>query len=269
LLNQIYACEISEYAAHLTALNLATRDLIDGENFPRVARADFFDVLPGATFCSVPDTSVNAVVEASKDIRLPLLDAVVGNPPYLEQTQIPSQNKGRYSKLVASEWPALRLSGRSDLHVYFWPHACSFLRERGYFGFVTSSSWLDTKYGFELQRWILQNFELIAVMESTCEPWFVGARVATAVTILRKCADAEKRSANLVRFVRLRKTLSELLDDDGTEEGRQEASERLRDIIENTSSNSKSYGTTVADSAKSRSTRRKRRRRRRSLDLIS
>jgi hypothetical protein len=64
LLEQLYACEISDYAAHLSALNLATRDLIDGENFPRVARADFFDTRSDVPFCSVPDTSKDVGTEA-------------------------------------------------------------------------------------------------------------------------------------------------------------------------------------------------------------
>ena len=90
------------------------------------------------------------------------------------------------------------------------------------------------RYGFHLQRWILQNFELVAVLESNCEPWFTGARVATAVTILRKCVDPQKRAKNLVRFVQLRKPLKELLENDGTETGRQEAADKLRNFIEST-----------------------------------
>jgi hypothetical protein len=234
LLAQLYACEISEYAAHLTALNLATRDLIDGENFPRVARADFFDTRPALPFCTVPDTSVDVGTEATQDIHLRGVDAIVGNPPYLEQTKLPKESKKNYYELVQSEWPGLKLSGRSDLHVYFWPHACKLLPESGYFGFITSSNWLDTEYGFHLQRWILQNFELVAVLESICEPWFTGARVATTVTILRRCSDLQKRAKNLVRFVQLRKPLKELLENDGTETGRQEAADKLRNFIEST-----------------------------------
>ncbi|MBI5388424.1 MAG: N-6 DNA methylase [Verrucomicrobia bacterium] len=237
LLSQVYACEISEYAAHLTALNLATRDLIDGENFPRVARADFFDTSCDKPFCSVPDVLAERKKRADiamRDIALTRADAVVGNPPYLREKEIGRTNKQKYLQQVCAEWPSLTLSGRSDLHVYFWPHACALLPEGGYFGFLTSSPWLDADYGFQLQRWILQNFEIIAILESVREPWFTGARVATAATILRRCSDSAKRAANLVRFVQLRKPLKELLANDGTETGRQEAAERLRDLIENT-----------------------------------
>src|SRR5437667_3160001 len=236
LLEQLYACEISEYAAHLTALNLATRDLIDGENFPRVARGDFFDTRLDIPLCSVPDTTKDVGTEATTDIYLRATDAGIGNPPYLRQEDIGKKNKKTYSALVKSEWPGLKLSGRSDLHVYFWPHATKFLVDGGYFGFLTSASWLDVEYGFHLQRWILQNFELLAILESTSEPWFTGARVATAVTILRRCSDPKKRAQNLVRFVQLRKPLKELLANDGTETGRQEAAERLRQVIESAAS---------------------------------
>ena len=237
LLKQIFACEISEYAAHLTALNLATRDLIDGDNFPQIARADFFDTDPAKPFCSVPDTLGTRRVRgevAERDVFLQRAEAIVGNPPYVRQEGIGKPNKNRYLGIATAGWNGLRLSGRSDLHVYFWPHACRLLKDGGYFGFLTSASWLDVDYGFKLQAWILQYFEIVAILESNCEPWFTGARVATCVTILRRCSDPTKRNANLVRFVQLRKPVGELIESDGTEIGQQEAVERLRDLIERT-----------------------------------
>ncbi|MBI5386057.1 MAG: N-6 DNA methylase [Verrucomicrobia bacterium] len=237
LLKQVFACEISEYAAHLTALNLATRDLIDGDNFPQVARADFFDTDPAKPFCSVPDTLGTRRLRgemAERDVFLPQADAVVGNPPYVRQEGIGALNKARYLQVATAGWNGMRLSGRSDLHVYFWPHAGRLLKDGGFFGFLTSASWLDVDYGFKLQEWILHYFEIVAILESNCEPWFTGARVATCVTILRRCSDATKRNANLVKFVQLRKPIGELIESDGTEIGQQEAAERFRDLIENT-----------------------------------
>ena len=79
LLSQLFACEISEYAGHLTSLNLATRDLIDGENFPLVARADFFDTNRDKPFCVVPDTTAARIKHgdiATRDISLTRADAM-------------------------------------------------------------------------------------------------------------------------------------------------------------------------------------------------
>jgi N-6 DNA methylase len=54
LLQQIIGTDISAYAAHLSTINLATRDLIDERNFPLVARSDFFKVKRGESVFHVP-----------------------------------------------------------------------------------------------------------------------------------------------------------------------------------------------------------------------
>ena len=94
------------------------------------------------------------------------------------------------------------------------------------------------EYGFALQGWILHNFKIIAIMESTDEPWFEDARVKTAVTILQRCSDDKARNENVVKFVRLQKPVTEILGNrnDGGENARQTAAEKLRNLIEKTSS---------------------------------
>src|SRR5262249_45676173 len=138
--------------------------------------------------------------------------------------------------LVTRAWPGIGLSKQSDLHVYFWPAAARFLKEGGWFGFLVSSSWLDARYGFALQEWILRHFRLVALIESVDEPWFEDARVKTVAVILQRCEDSAQRDANLTRFVRLKRPLKEILGargnkGDGAEPLRQEAAERLRDSI--------------------------------------
>ena len=243
LLSDVYGTDISQFAAHLTTMNLATRDLVEDENYPRVGRSDFFNVLPDSPFVRLPQKLKSEGLGTQyQDIAVPLLDAVIGNPPYVRQEDIPRAKKKPkdggpeagtkefYSQRVAQMANA-KLSGRSDLHCYFWPHATTFLKPDGMLGFITSSQWLDVEYGFHLQRWLLQNFEILAVLESPVEPWFVGARVGTAVMIARRCDDAAKRAVNTVRFVQLRKPLNELVQDDGTTLGAVLAADGLRDEI--------------------------------------
>jgi hypothetical protein len=104
-----------------------------------------------------------------EEIFLPELDAIVGNPPYVRQELIASAKQKGAVKDQAKEyileveeraWPGINLSRQSDLHVYFWPVATQFLKDGGWFSFLTSSSWLDVRYGFALQRWVLLNFEV-------------------------------------------------------------------------------------------------------------
>lgn len=243
LLTDVYGTDISQFAAHLTTMNLATRDLVEDENYPRVGRSDFFNVLPDSPFVKLPQKLKSEGLGIKyQNISIPPLDAVIANPPYVRQEDIPRAKKKPkdggpeagtkefYSRRV-EQMAKAKLPGRSDLHCYFWPHASTFLKPDGMLGFITSSQWLDVEYGFHLQRWLLQNFEILAVLESPVEPWFVGARVATTVTIARRCDDASKREANTVRFIQLRKPLSELLEHDDTTLGAVLAADALRDEI--------------------------------------
>jgi len=248
-LADLFGVDISHFATHLTTINLATRDLIDYENYPQITRDDFFNVKAHKTFLSLPNhtrsTGLGAIQH--RDIEIPSVDAIIGNPPYVRQEEIrKAKRKGKrgpergtkeyYQELAESESGA-DLSGRSDIHCYFWPHATSFLKDGGYLCFLTSSQWLDVEYGFKLQEWILRNFEILAVLESIDEPWFLGARVATTVTILRRQPDERKRMNSTVRFVQLRRPIRELLAHDGTNAGAVCAADQFRDEILNLKKN--------------------------------
>jgi N-6 DNA Methylase len=246
LLEGIYGCDINPFPAHLATLNLAARNITNEENYPRVVRKNFFTVRPNKTFCELPKATRTSDGERETErLELPTLDAVVGNPPYVRHEHIPKasergvirdQTKEYIYEAVERAWPGVELSRQSDLHVYFWPVAAQFLADDGWFGFLTSSSWLDVRYGFALQRWVLLHFKVVAIIESIDEPWFEDARVKTAATILQRCEDEGKRNDNLVRFVRLKRALAEILGERDDERQRQEAAERLRDRIVKTRS---------------------------------
>ena len=254
LLRETFGCDIAVFAAHLATLNLAARHIEDEENYPCIARNNFFAIPERQdAFCVIPGLRSRGGKREEVPVPLPRLDAVVGNPPYVRQETIPrrkelkllhGETKEAYDARVKSTkefmrelckglWPGLKLSGRSDLHCYFWPVAASFLKEDGRFGFLTSSSWLDVEYGFALQGWILQNFKLLAVIESLDEPWFQDARVKTAITILQRCDTEKERMSNVAKFVRFLKPVAEILGErpHGDEAARQKAVESLRRLI--------------------------------------
>lgn len=235
---EIYGTDVSIYPAHLTVVSLATRDLGSEANYPRIANDDFFHIRRGVK--AFP-AGVERKGKLAKVIPAALnqVDAIVGNPPYVRQEFIDARHKRTYAATVLQEWPDFKPSGRSDLHVYFWPHASSFLPDdKGYFGFLTSSSWLDVEYGFALQRWILENFCIEAILESSVEPWFSDARVATAVTVLRREPALKKRMDNLVRFVQVRRPLEEIYTNIEVGDDRLDAAEKLRVRILETKRNS-------------------------------
>lgn len=170
-----------------------------------VEAADFFDV--------EPRSSLNGTA------RMPAnFDAVIGNPPYIRQEVMGARDKRRVEKRLKSDrenapeiyWP--RWSGRSDIYVYFFAHSIRFLKAGGRLVFLTASSWLAAGYGAALREFLLNNFRVIAVIESAAESFFADASINTSITVLTREADARAREANTVRFVQLTKPLKEILN---------------------------------------------------------
>lgn len=155
-------------------------------------------------------------------------DAVVGNPPYTRAEWIdrleeeagrqmamfettPAQKRRRKNSLIPSLLWNKGLNRRAGLHTYFLLHGARFLREGGRFGFVMPNNWLDVDYGESLKQFLLDQFKIVALIESAVERWFDEASVNTCLVILEKCSEMGERAAHQVRFVQLRRPLRDLL----------------------------------------------------------
>ena len=224
LLGGVFGTDVSPFAAHLSTINLATRDLVEDANYPRVKRVDFFDVKAGGGFLTFPKEG-----GGKQQILVPRFNAIVGNPPYVRQEDVPPESKAKYAAVARTT--GLLANGRSDLHIYFWGQALALMAPDARLGFLASSQWLDAEYGFPLQAWLLENFRILAIIESRDEPWFVGARVATVAAIAERESDPQARDDGLVRFVEMRRPIAELLAGDQSSQGALEAAENLRDAI--------------------------------------
>lgn len=236
LLKQVWGFDIAGFPAELATINLFRQDFADYSNFPRVLSKDFFDVRPGAIFEFPPPKKTVKAGERIQ-VNIPKFDVLVGNFPFIRQELIEKASKGYKKKLEsvlyeswAKEYPLLfknkiqgnnritnhilQLSGQADIYAYLFFHAAAHLKDGGRMGFVTSNSWLDVAYGYELQRFFLSKFKIIAICESRCEPWFEQSAVNTVFTILERSDDQESNKNNLVCFVKLKKPLAELFPQD-------------------------------------------------------
>jgi hypothetical protein len=232
LLEQIWGFDIAGFPAELATINLYRQDLSDYQNFPRVLSKDFFDVIPGESFEFPPPKKTVKTGEREK-VEIPKFDALVGNFPFIRQELIQKVDNKYKKKLeiaLFESWGKdysvlfnnnagnsrvktehkLRLSGKADIYAYMFFHAAAHLKVGGRMGFVTSNSWLDVAYGYELQRFFLSRFKVIAICESRCEPWFEQSAVNTVFTVLERCDDEEEKKNHLVRFVKAKKPLKEL-----------------------------------------------------------
>ncbi len=223
LLSQIWGIDIAHFPAELATINLYRQNIEDYANFPRVITRDFFEVKAGDTF-KFPPPRPSGDIDFTIDERLPLFDAIVGNFPYIRQELIEKRIKGYkgiLAKVLAQDWRQdypdlftngdIRLSGQADIYAYMFFHAASQLKEGGRMGIITSNAWLDVAYGYELQKFFLKKFKIVAIIESRTEPWFEDAAVNTVITILERCDDKVQRDHNNVKFVKVKKRLKELI----------------------------------------------------------
>ncbi len=207
ILGQLSGVEINRFPAHLTAINLAIQDLSSYTDEVDVEINDFFNVARNQRFGRVVAGASGRQWENAEGVTEQIggFDAVVANPPYIRQENVDDKDHVR-SHLGSRELDAEYISRRSDVYVYFLTHGTEFLADGGDLGFVTSDRWLDTRYGEDMQRFILENYEIRAIITFDRQV-FDDALVGSSVLILRRQADAERRDGAVAKFLELREEL--------------------------------------------------------------
>lgn len=95
---------------------------------------------------------------------------------------------------------------QSDIYIFFFIHGLRLLRNHGYLGFISSNKWLEVGYGEPFQEFILKYAKIQYIVEFD-RAVFPDAEVNTAVSILEKETNKERRGSNIVKFVRVKKRL--------------------------------------------------------------
>lgn len=146
-------------------------------------------------------------------------DIVIENPPYIRQEDIrdlmlpkeegekPPNKKAYKAKLARSVYQAHpeffgyqrkkdikptepekavkhKLSGRSDLYVYFYFHGLSLLNPKGTFCTITSNSWLDVDFGTKLQEYLLKQCYIKLVLDNSSKRSFSSADINTIICLI-------------------------------------------------------------------------------------
>lgn len=158
-------------------------------------------------------------------------DIVIGNPPYVRhelihdpcgvrQGEVVEDNqryKAQLARSVYAAWPRTfgydrvmdraqwRLDARSDLYIYFYLHSLSLLNPEGVLCFITSNSWLDVRYGRDLQEFLLTRGRVKLIMANEARRSFPSADVNTVIGLMGPAEDVQAASPvsleHLTRFV--------------------------------------------------------------------
>jgi hypothetical protein len=251
LLGQLWGVDIAPFPAELATINLFRQEVGNPGNFPRIINDDFLNIAPGGVY-RFPPLKAEVALGNVVDEPIPQFEAIIGNFPYISADRLERSVKGYRQKIncrLAEDWLSLYpqgftfaqkadekehrlarerelelkpflakaepiISTYADLYVSLFWHAAAFLKPGGRMGIVTSNAWLDVGYGHALQRFLLDHFKLVAILESRCEPWFEQAAVNTVVTILERCDSPSERDSHPARFVQIKRPLAELIPHD-------------------------------------------------------
>jgi hypothetical protein len=101
ILDQLYAVDLNPFPAHLTAMNLAMRNVRAPSTNLNVLVRDFFALEPNTElYTSYTVKTAAGVVERS--IQIPKsFDVVLGNPPYTRWKEIPDPTKRLIKKYIS------------------------------------------------------------------------------------------------------------------------------------------------------------------------
>jgi len=191
ILNQIYGIDINPFPAQLSSINLAVRNLeVRSDNLNLIV-SDFFKIKPG-------------MFPLPKEF-----DVVVTNPPYTRQEEMEYKEQIREAALTYMDGSKIKLDARAGIYAYFFIHSAKFLKNGRRMGYITSNTWLDTKFGEGLKHFFLDHFKIVAIIEHDAGV-FEKANVDTCIVILEKAEGdvfQEERRLNLVKFIRIKKSM--------------------------------------------------------------
>ena len=207
ILRQLYGVDINEFPAHLTAMNLAMKNVRAPSPEMYVFVRDYFTIMPGQ---QVLTPSEVRTVEGEKPVEVVFkdFDAVVGNPPYTRWREIPpSTRKQIDDKLgnITSKYDLKAYTGRGvepGIYVYWIMHSTRFLKEGGRLGMIISDSWLQTDYGRNFFKFLLDHYKIHAVIDISTRVFPVPL-IGTSIVLLERCSNESERRSNKTLFMYL------------------------------------------------------------------
>jgi type I restriction-modification system DNA methylase subunit len=206
ILNQLYGVDINPFPLHLTAVNLAMRNARNPSSTMNIIYDDFFTILPEQqVLASYTTVTINGV--RPRHIPLPkTFDAVVGNPPYTRWVEIPDKTQRMILHLLP-QFPAYDLKpdpnrGREPgIYVYWIMHATRFLKEGGRLGMIISNMWMQTDYGVEFGKFLLDHYKIKALIDVSYR--LFTALISTVIILAERAGDEKERAQNKVLLVRV------------------------------------------------------------------
>lgn len=217
IVRRITAVDINKFPLHLTALNLATRDIHQPTNELFAYHEDFFHLDPDTKRRNSQRLGVGGTsgADSGEGAAIGTFGATAANPPYVRQEQL-YPNRETYRKHLKRFGPSSttpyydgdkEIDGRSDLYCYFLTHVTQFLENEGKLAWIVPTKWMVADYGPSLQQFLYDHYRVEAVVGFR-KRVFKDALVDTVLLLMEKCDDVTERRDTETNFVRINEKMN-------------------------------------------------------------
>jgi type I restriction enzyme M protein len=221
IISQIYGFDINQFATHLSAINLTLRNVKAKSDKMNIFPIDFFKIPSFQASLTQEDERESIQGKVKDYIALNSdFDAIIANPPYTRQDDIGDKEyverlrsialtfyeKRKKGKKTKNFEIKVKMSTEAGIYAYFITHSSHFLKEGGIMGYIVYNSWLDVKFGIDLQRFLLDNFKIVSIIDFD-KRIFKDASANTVVILMNKLTGKNKsveRDNNIVKFIRVK-----------------------------------------------------------------
>ena len=193
ILDNLHGVDINAFATQLTSLHLMLMEPRCPFSKLNIQTKDFFSYVKSG------------------------FDTVIGNPPYTRWVEIPDDTKNSIERRVRDLMRSYNLTpyigvGREPgIYVYWILHAAkNLLKNGGRLGMIISNTWLQTNYGVNFGKFLLDKFKIKALIDISYR--LFEALISTVIVLAEKEPNEKARKDNDVLLVRIPPIDSKLSD---------------------------------------------------------
>ncbi len=155
--------------------------------------------------CKERLTDIGISLDVSQNLKaadfllseIPMVDCVVGNPPYVRYEQIPESQLSIYKDTFKT------FHYRADLYVLFFEKTLKALNPDGRHCFICSNRWLKNEYGKKLRAMVSSSFRLESIisLEKATDAFQEEVLAYPAITMIQNSQKSEFVSYSEIRSV--------------------------------------------------------------------
>lgn len=182
-ISDIIGVDVDETAIAMAAVTLK---LVDGDGSAELVQKDFIEYSPR--------------VYTDDEYQIKTADGVIANPPYSRHQSVDEERKQRLNEIIAAE-SDYEFDLRTPLYGYFLVHAAQFLKDGGKLAAIVPSKFLDTEFGRDLKRFLLDEFRIQGILQlEDSIDIFSGVRTQPAILLLEKGTAKEDQLTRILRL---------------------------------------------------------------------